>query len=168
MAERSRQETESTEGELVIERVFDAPRELVFKAWTEPEHFMRWWGPRGFTTPHCTIDLRVGGVMHFCMRSPEGQDIWCGGVCRELVVPSRLVYTDYFADEQGNPVSPALYGLSPDFPAEAVVTVTFEEQDGKTKLTLRQSIPSSLPEFEGAQVGWNESLDRLAEYLASA
>ncbi|MGH8068203.1 MAG: SRPBCC domain-containing protein [Candidatus Entotheonellia bacterium] len=72
--------TNAGERELVITRIFDAPRELVFKAWTEPERLMRWWGPNSFTTPFCTIDLRPGGVFHCCMRSPEGRDYWCKGV----------------------------------------------------------------------------------------
>src|SRR5262245_49094037 len=127
------------ERELTITRVFDAPRELVFKAWTEPERFARWWGPKGWTTPHVTIDARPGGRIHFCMRSPEGIEIWNGGVFREVDPPSRLVTTDYFADEAGNPVPPTRYGMSPDFPAEALVTVTFEDIGGKTRLTFRQS-----------------------------
>jgi uncharacterized protein YndB with AHSA1/START domain len=154
--------------ELVITRVFDAPRELVFKVWTEPEHFVRWWGPKGFTTPHCAIDLRPGGRIHYCMRSPEGHLIWNGGVFREVVPPERLVSTDYFADEHGNPVSPTRYGLDADFPAEMLVTVTFEDQAGKTRVTLRQTVPPTVAARHGAQQGWNESLDRLAEYLAAA
>ena len=158
--------TSANEREIVITRVFDAPRELVWKAWTEPERIMRWFGPKGFTTPVCKVDLRPGGVMHFCMRSPDGKDYWNGGVFREVVPPSRLVYTDYFADENGNPVSPAQYGMSPDFPAENLITVTFEEFDGKTKLTLHHTIPASVAEQAGAQQGWNETLDKFAEYLA--
>lgn len=157
--------TNPTAGELVLMRVFDAPRELVFKAWTEPEHFARWWGPKGWTVPVCQIDLRPGGRILFCMRSPEGQDVWNGGVYREVSPPERLVSTDYFADEHGNPVSPTQYGLSPDFPAEALVTVTFEEQAGKTKLTLRQTVPPAVAAQAGAQQGWNESFDKLAAYL---
>ena len=87
MANNDDPNTESPEQELIITRVFDAPRELVFKAWTEPEHFVRWWGPKGYTTPSCTIDLRPGGVMHHCMRSPEGREVWTKGVFREIVVP---------------------------------------------------------------------------------
>jgi len=87
--------------ELVITRTFDAPRELVWQAWTEPDRLMRWWGPKGFTAPVCTVDLRVGGRYLSCMRSPEGQDYWSTGVYQELVAPARLVYTDSFADEQG-------------------------------------------------------------------
>lgn len=155
----------STEQELVITRVFDAPRERVFKAWTEPEYFARWWGPEGYTTPHCTIDLRPGGKWHCCMRSPEGEDIWCGGVYREIVAPERIVCTDYFADEEGGMVEPSHYGMG-DWPTEVLMTITFEEQDGRTKLTVHQGVPMALAEKMGAPTGWNSSFDCLDEYLA--
>jgi uncharacterized protein YndB with AHSA1/START domain len=159
---------ESAERMLVITRVFDAPPGIVFKAWTEPEHFVRWWGPKGFTTPFCKIDLRPGGVIHFCMRSPEGRDFWNKGVFREVVEPERIVSTDTFSDEEGNLVQPAHYGMSPDWPSETLVTVTFAEHEGKTKLTLQQTVLESVAERNGAQQGWTETLDRLAEYLAKA
>jgi uncharacterized protein YndB with AHSA1/START domain len=95
--------TDPEERGLVLTRIFDAPRELVYNAWTEPEHFMRWWGPKGFSTPVCTIDPRPGGVIHFCMRSPEGQDIWCKGVYREVVAPERIVCTSFFSERQPGP-----------------------------------------------------------------
>ncbi len=99
-----------------LDDYLDAPRDLVFKAWTEPERLMRWWAPKGWTTPFCKIDLRPGGVFHYCMRSPEGRDFWGKGVYREVVEPSLLVYTDSFSDEEGKLVEPAHYGLSPDHP----------------------------------------------------
>ena len=154
--------------DLVITRTFDAPRETVFKAWTDPEELVKWWGPKGFTTPFCKIDLRPGGVIHFCMRSPEGQDLWARGVYREIVEPERIVVTDSFADEQGNVVPASHHGMSDEFPLEVLLTLTFEAVDGKTRLTLRHAIPESVPERGGAQVGWSESLDRLADYLAAA
>jgi uncharacterized protein YndB with AHSA1/START domain len=156
------------ERELVITRVLDAPRSLVFKSWTEPERLMRWWAPKGFTTPFCKIDLRVGGVFHYCMRSPEGRDIWGRGVYREITPPALLVYTDAFADADGNPVPPAHYGMSSGHPADTLVTVTFAEHDGKTTLTLRHSILESVEEREGTRQGWTEMFDRLAEDLAKA
>jgi uncharacterized protein YndB with AHSA1/START domain len=154
--------------EIVITRIFDAPRELVFKAWTESEHMARWWGPAGYTIPFCTIDLRPGGAIHFCMRSPDGQDIWCKGQYREVIPPERIVCTSFFSDADGNLVLPTHYGLSADWPVQALVTVTFEEYDGKTKLTLRQSGVPLTPEREGAVQGWEESFDRLAADLAKA
>jgi uncharacterized protein YndB with AHSA1/START domain len=158
----------ATEDELIIARTFKAPRELVFKCWTEPEHFMRWWGPQGFSAPHCTIDLRVGGAIHFNMHSDEhGMDIWAGGVFQVVDPPSRLVLTDYFADEAGNKVSPRSMGMSEAFPEEATVTVDFVEHEGYTTLFMRQSIPAIAPEREGATVGWGESFDKLDAYLAT-
>ena len=140
--------------ELVITRIFDAPRELVWKAWTDPEHLTRWWGPKGFTSPACKIDLRVGGKYLFCMRSPEGKDFWSTGVYREIVEPERIVWTDSFADEKGNPVPASHYGLPGDRPEEMLVTVTFEEHQGKTKMTLRHAgFPAEISEM--AEAGWN-------------
>jgi uncharacterized protein YndB with AHSA1/START domain len=151
--------------ELIITRIFDAPRELVWKAWTEPEQLMRWWGPKSFTSPVCKIDLRVGGVYLYCMRSPEGQDYWNTGVYKEIIPMERLVYTDSFADEKGNVVPATHYGMSADFPFELLVTVAFEELDGKTKMTLRHvGIPAGeMSDLTAAS--WNESFDKLSESL---
>jgi uncharacterized protein YndB with AHSA1/START domain len=157
------------EQEIVIARVFDAPRNLVFKAWTEPERLMRWWGPQGFTAPVCRTDPRPGGVFHCCMRSPEGTDFWSKGVYREVAEPERIVCTDFFSDDAGNVVEPTRYGMSAGWPREALLTLTFAEQAGKTRLTLRHSVGSApASEREMCQQGWNESLDKLAGYLANA
>jgi uncharacterized protein YndB with AHSA1/START domain len=157
--------TEEDTRELIVTRLFDAPRELVWKAWTEPERTMRWWGPKGFTSPVSRIDLRVGGEYLNCMRSSDGKDFWSKGVYREIVVPERLVMTDSFADENGNTVPASYYGMSKDFPLEMLIRVMFEEHDGKTKLTLRHIGMPSGSDSEGAKQGWNESFDKLAEYL---
>jgi uncharacterized protein YndB with AHSA1/START domain len=151
--------------ELVITRVFNAPRTLVWKAWTDPEHFKRWWGPKDFTSPACIIELRVGGTIHWCMRGPDGKDYWTVGAYREIVPMERLVYTDNFADEKGNIVPASHYGIPGDWPGETVVTVTFEEIGGKTTMTLRHvGIPAGvMKEMTGA--GWNQSFDKLAESL---
>lgn len=162
-------ETESTQRsarrELVITRVFDAPPELVWKAWTEPEHFQRWWGPKDYTCPFCEMDFRVGGKYLNCMRSPEGQEYWSTGVYREIVPMERIVFTDCFADEQGNVVPATHYGMSSDFPLEMLVSVTLEDQDGRTKMTLKHSGLPATPEGQGAQQGWNESFDKLAKSI---
>lgn len=157
MDARSNAVTESTERELVITRVFDAPRRLVFKAWTEPEHLMRWWGPKGFTLPSCKMDLRPGGTYRFHMRSPEGDDHWSQGVYREVVEPERLVLTGAWTAADGKPIS-----------SETLLTVTFEEHEGKTKLTLHQVGFESVKKRDSHQGGWSSSLERLAEYLANA
>jgi uncharacterized protein YndB with AHSA1/START domain/predicted enzyme related to lactoylglutathione lyase len=152
--------------EILITRDLAAPRGEVFKAWTEPERLKRWWGPSGFTTPVATIDLRVGGVFHTCMRSPDGQDYWSRGVYREIVVPERLVTTDSFADAEGNVVEPTQYGMSATWPREALITLTFEERGGKTAFTLRHTVAGAAPaEVVMCRQGWNESLDRLADYV---
>lgn len=151
--------------ELVITRVFDAPRELVWKAWTDPEHVVRWWGPKNYTSPVCKIDFRVGGKYLFCMRSPEGKDFWSTGTYREIIPSEKIVVTDSFADSEGNVVPASEYGM-PEMPLELQVTVTFEDLgDGKTKMTLRHvGFPEGeMSEMAGA--GWNESFDKLAESL---
>lgn len=151
---------------LTITRVFDAPRELVWKAWTNPQILMRWWGPRIFTSPACKIDLRVGGKYLVCMRSPDGKDYWTTGVYREIAPPSLLVMTNCFSDENGNVVPSTYYGMSPDIPLEMAVTVQLQEIEGKmkTKMILTHSGISkmSAKERSNAEQGWNESLDKLA------
>ena len=147
--------------ELIITRVFDAPRELVFQAWTEPEHLARWWGPKDFTNPVCEVDLRPGGAIFIDMRSPDGVSYPTKGVFHEIVEPERLVLsTSGFEDEAGNPR------------LEVRHTVTFVEHQGKTRVTLQCVVVKSGPEVEASlaemEQGWNESLDRLVEELAVA
>ncbi|MET0944314.1 MAG: SRPBCC domain-containing protein [Flavobacterium sp.] len=150
--------------ELNITREFDAPLELVWKTWTEPDRFMKWWGPKNFTCPICNIDFKVGGKYLYCMRSPEGQDFWGTGTFKEIVPMERIVYTDSFADEKGNVVSATHYGME-GFPLELQVTVTFEELNGKTKMTLTHiGIPAGQM-TDLTNTGWNESFDKLAESL---
>lgn len=151
--------------EFVISRIIDAPREKVWKVWTEPEHLTRWWGPKDFTAPVCKIDLRVGGKYHYCMRSPDGREYWSGGVFKEIVTNERIVATDTFMDADGNVLSPAEFGLSPDFPKESLVTVLFEDQGGKTKLSIVYKLPESAVAREAMvnsemEEGWNQSLDK--------
>jgi len=161
----SKSSTQVATRELFIERIFDAPRELLWKAWTDPQHIMRWWGPKDFTAPVAKIDFRVGGTYLFCMRSPDGQDYYSTGVYREIVPLQRIVYTDSFADEKGNVVPATHYGMGQDFPLELQVTVTFEEHGNKTRMTLRHAgIPEGKMTDDTLQ-GWGESFDKLAESL---
>lgn len=154
--------------EVVITRIFEAPRELVWKAWTEPERVKRWWGPKVFTAPFIKIDLRVGGEHLYYMRAPDGKDYWGKGVYGEIAPPERLVVTDSFADEKGNVVPATYYGLSVDTPLEMLVTVTFEELEGKTRMTLKHSGVAGMSDTEQANMkqGWMESFDKLAQYLS--
>lgn len=155
----------TNKNELNITRIFDAPVDLVWKAWTQPERMKKWWGPKGFTSPHCKIDLRVGGKYLYCMRGPDGKDYWSTGVYKEIVPQKRLVATDSFADELGNIVPATHYGMTGDFPLELQVTISFEEQKGKTKMTLcHVGIPAG-EMGKMASLGWNQSFDKLAQSL---
>ena len=143
--------------DLVVTRTFDAPREVVFAAWTDPGHFARWYAPREFTVTVRAMDVRPGGVLHFCHHWPGHEDVWAGGVYREVVPPERLVYTDYFADEAGNRVE------RPGFAPETLVTVTFAERaGGGTEVTVRHA---GLTADRGELQGWTEILERLDDHL---
>ena len=147
--------TEPADRVLKIERVFDAPRSLVFKAWTESEHMARWWGPRGFTSTVLKNDPRPGGSYRIHMLGPDG-DHWSQGVYREFVPPERLVMVGSWADAQGNPTRP-----------ETTVTLLFEDVGGKTKLTLHNAIFESVTARDAHNSGWTSALDCLGEYLAT-
>jgi uncharacterized protein YndB with AHSA1/START domain len=148
------------EQELVLIRVFDAPRELVFKAWTDPKRVAQWWGPHGFTNPVCDLDARPGSAIRIHMRGPDGTVYPMTGVYQEVLEPERLVFTSAALDESGNPMF------------EVLTTVTFAEQGGKTKQTLVarviKSSAKAAPYLAGMKAGWTQSLERLAESLAKA
>ena len=151
---------------LTITRLFDAPRERVWKAWTSVELMKKWWGPKFFTAPVIKTDLRVGGKYLFCMRGPDGKDYWSTGDYREIVPQERLVLTDSFADENGNIVPASHYGMTGDWPAALLITVTFEETGGRTKMTLlHEGLPAGMMR-EMTATGWSESFDKLAESIA--
>jgi uncharacterized protein YndB with AHSA1/START domain len=155
-----------SEQDLTITRDFDAPRELVFKAWTDCSHLVRWWGPREFTTSHCAVDARPGGRWLSAMRSPEGHDFWSSGTFVEIDSPAQFVIDEGFSDENGNRVSAQEYGMTDDMPSEDRVTVTLEEHDGRTRMTMRQGIPRDVAERNGAPQGWRETFDKLDAYLS--
>ena len=148
--------TEPADRVLKIERVFDAPRDLVFKAWTEPEHMSRWWGERGFKSTVIKNELRPGGAYRIHMLGPDG-DHWTQGVYREVVPPERLVMFGSWADAKGNPTRP-----------ETMLTLLFEDLGEKTKLTLHHAIFESVTARDAHNSGWTSALDCLAEYLSTA
>ncbi len=152
---------------MVVTRVFDAPRELVWKAWTDPKYVMQWWGPKGFTSPSCEIDFRVGGKFLWCMRTPDGQEGWNGGEYHEIVPHEKIVFSMYFADSKGNKLDPAELGIEHEAVEDAHDVVLFEDLgNGQTKLTfigndtMRDAIQS------GQLEGWKETLDKVAAVVA--
>jgi uncharacterized protein YndB with AHSA1/START domain len=149
---------------IIITRAFDAPRELVWKAWTDPQHIEQWWGPKGFTTRVIEMDLRPGGQSRYVMVGPDGTEYPVKGVFRELIPLERIVATDEF-DEGFEQVTSA------DLPQGVVTTTIFEEFEGKTKLTLQIVHPSAddrrKHEEMGVVAGWNSTFDCLDEYLVN-
>jgi uncharacterized protein YndB with AHSA1/START domain len=162
MAAESRNAALVGDREIRGTRVFDAPRELVWKAWTEPEHIGQWWGPNGFTTTTHRMEVRAGGVWRFVMHGPDGRDYQNKITFIEVVKPERLVY------KHGNPEGEEDKGLEP---VSFHVTVTFREQGGKTRLDMRSVFPSAkardyVVKNYGAVEGMHQTLARLGEYLA--
>jgi uncharacterized protein YndB with AHSA1/START domain len=146
--------------EVTITRLVAAPRDLVFRAWTEPARLARWWGPQGFTNPVCEVDARVGGELRIVMRGPDGTDYPMRGVFREVVAPVRLVFTNFPVDAQDRPLM------------DGLTTVTFAEEGSGTRLTIatRASGLAAVAArmLEGMQAGWTQSIDRLEAYVTTA
>lgn len=144
------------ERELVIARLVDAPRDMVYAAWTDPKQAMQWWGPEGLTVVALEMDVRPGGKWRKCMRGADGKDYWRKGVYREVVAPERLVFT-YVSDD---PI---------DAPGrETLVTVSFEERGAKTMMTLRHSGFESKPARDSHARGWGSCIERFARYVTPA
>jgi uncharacterized protein YndB with AHSA1/START domain len=159
--------------DFVISRTFDAPRELVWKAFTEPERMKEWWGPKGFTVVASKMDLRPNGTYHYGMRSPDGKMMWGKLAFREIVPPERIVFVNSFSDEAGGVTR---HPMAPTWPLEMLSTIQFAEQDGKTTMALRWS-PLNPTDQERAtfdsghdsmRMGWAGTMDQLAAYLAKA
>ncbi len=140
---------------LVLTRTFQAPAALVFDAWSDPKHLVRWWGPNDFTLPHCEQDFRVGGRYRFCMRGPDGSDHWVRGEYTLIERPHRLVFTWLREYADG------------DIWCDTVVAITLEQRGAVTLLTLNQTTFATVPHCEEHSVGWNECLDRLVRYVGS-
>lgn len=139
-------------------RMLNAPRELVWRAWTAPKHLAQWWGPQGFTNPVCEADVRVGGALRIVMRAPYGVDYPMTGVFDEVVKPGRLVFVSVaWDDEKGHALLTSL------------ATVTLAASGKKTKLAVRATaiglVPMAKEMLGGMKIGWGQSLDRLAELV---
>lgn len=146
--------TPSDDRAVVITRIVDAPREVAFKAWIDPDLMRQWSAPHGFTITHGEAEVRPDGVWRCCMHSSAGADLWLGGIYREVVPPKRLVFTHAWEDDVGTPGQ------------ETLVTVSFEDHDGKTLLSFRQEGFESRESRDGHEEGWKQCFDRLAEALA--
>ena len=148
---------EPIERKVVLTRVFEAPRELVFRMWTEPEHMARWWGPDCFTNPVCEMDVRPGGALRIVMRAPDGTEYPMTGTFREVVAPERLVLLTVARDGEEKPL------------LENLLSITFAEEGGKTKLTVEAEavgfVPIAAQMLAGMEEGLSQSLVRLAELL---
>ncbi len=148
---------------MVVTRIFNAPRELVWQAWTDPNYAMQWWGPKGFTTPFCEMDFRVGGKFLICMRSPDGQEFWNGGEYHEIVLHEKIVSSMYFADSKGNKVEPEEYGIEHKAIEGAYDVTLFEDAgEGRTKLTFIGNEPMEDAKNSGQVEGWYQILDKFA------
>jgi uncharacterized protein YndB with AHSA1/START domain len=155
-----------------ITRLLSAPRELVWKAFTEPERMREWWGPKGYKVLVSNMDFRVGGTYHYGMQSPEGESMWGKFNYLEIDEPNRMVFIDYFSDENGGITR---HPLSPTWPLQLKTTFTFEDEKGKTKLTIQWE-PQNVTDEEAKTFadnlasmnqGWNGTLEQLEEYLSN-
>jgi uncharacterized protein YndB with AHSA1/START domain len=160
--------------EFIIKRTFNAPLERVWKAWTDPKQLLQWWGPKGFTTVSAKIgELKPGGMFHYCLRSPQGQEMWGRFVYREIVAHERLVYINSFSDREGGI---GRHPLAPDWPLQLLSTVTFAEKDGKTTVTIHwipyEATEKECETFDSGKdsmlAGWTGTLDQLETYLDRA
>ncbi len=151
---------------VVIERTFDAAVDLVWQMWTDPEHFKKWYGPKGFSVLVADMELRVGGKRLICMASPDGSmKMWTTGEHLEIAANQRLVYTESMADENGNVLPPSAMGMPEGYPTTTEVTVLLEDLGGHTKMVMTHAgVPADSP---GAS-GWNQAFNKLADYIASA
>jgi len=150
----------SKEEQIAVSRSFPAPLALLWKAWTEPAHFMKWCGPKDFTTPSCELDLKVGGRHLWSMKSPGGMLMYFTGTYKEIVPMERIVYTDSLSDAEGNLLSPSAMGMPEGSPVSMDVTVTFAHEDGKTTVTV------SHVGKDHARVGWEQAFEKLTAVLA--
>jgi uncharacterized protein YndB with AHSA1/START domain len=162
--------TENTVSEIermVVTRVFDAPRELVWKAWTDPKYVMQWWGPEGFTAPVCRTDVRVGGKSLCCMKTPDGQEFWNAIEYHEIVLHEKIVSLMYFSDAEGNKIDPAQLGIEHEAIEGAYDVTLFEDLgNGQTKLTFIGNETMQNAIQSGQLEGTKQILDKVAAVVA--
>lgn len=155
--------------DIVVTRLIDAPVERVWKAWTDPEFVMRWWGPKYYTSPSCKIDLHEGGKYVFCMRAPAeqgGQDMYTAGIYKKIAPMKRLEFTQGLSDKDGNPIDPAQAGMPPDFPKEVRTVVTLKPVRGDmTELTVTEYDWTVGTMMVYSQAGLHQTIDKLIENL---
>jgi uncharacterized protein YndB with AHSA1/START domain len=172
MAAKSNAAAESAEHELVVTRVFNAPREVVWKALTEPERLERWWGPKGFTSRVHKLELRPGGIFLYSQRTSDGREMWGKWIYREVAAPERLVVVSSFTDDKGDLVR---HPFEPNWPLEMLTESTFAEHQGRTTITIRMT-PMNATESERKtfddgrnfmEEGFAGSFEKLDEYLAA-
>lgn len=153
-------------GEILIHRVFNAPVELVWQAWSDPSHLSRWHAPEGCEISFTRFDFRTGGGFHSCISNPAFRECWCVAQYLDIILNSLICYKISIADSTGNLVSSADAGHDPEWPEETIVTLTFTPlAEGKTQLTLHQNTQETLARRTGAYPSWLSMLDRLAETL---
>jgi uncharacterized protein YndB with AHSA1/START domain len=159
--------TMKTQEAFVLTRELDAPRERVFRAWTEPSQLARWWGPKGMAVEIARLDLQPGGIFHYSLHTPSGAVMWGKWEYREVEAPARLVFLSSFADDTG---ATARAPFSAEFPLQVLTEVTFEERDGRTKMTMR-GVPHNATEAEqrffagmneSMQMGWAGTLEQFS------
>ena len=162
--------TKNTSNEIermVVTRVFDAPRELVWKAWTDAKYVMQWWGPKGFTSPACKMDVRVGGKSLLCMRTPDGYEGWNAVEYHEIVPYEKIVSSMYFSDSEGNKIDPEQLGMEDEAIEGAYDVTLFEDLgNGQTRLTYIGNEPMESAKNSGQFQGWNETLEKVAAVVA--
>jgi len=151
---------------VTITRTLDAPRELVFRMWSNPELLTRWYAPRRCTLQVLGFDFREGGEFRYQIREPDGSGCLCSAIFTEIVVPERIVYSMWFVNEQGDFVTAKSVGADPDWPDRTTVTVRFAEKSGRTTMTLHQTVRESVAKHTGAYPSWVEMIDRLAEEVS--
>lgn len=152
--------------EVLIVREYDAPRELVFKVWTDPEHLKNWYAPEGCEIEISHFDFREGGKFQHCIYNKAVHDCWCTGVFLEIVVPEKIVYDLTISDKNGKPQKPVDAGMDPDWPSSTTVTVLFESIGDKTRISLHQAVSLNLAKRTGAYPSWLSMLDKLENELA--